>query len=152
GLWNVITRQKVRTIPTGKGVVYCLAVSPDGKTLAAGTGGRAADQPCHLLLWRLAEAQDPVTIQGCPGAVTSLAFSPDGRTVAATGMERRVRLFDIVWRRQTGEFTGLKNDPTQVAFSPDGRVLAASCWEGAVKVWDAASGANVATLSANSVP
>jgi WD40 repeat protein len=152
GLWNVTTRQRVRTIPAEKGLVYCLAVSPDGKTLAAGTGGSSFEQPGMFLLWRLAEAQGPVTIQGCPGVVSSLAFSPDGRTIAAIGMERRVRLFDIVRRRQTGEFTGLKDDPTQAAFSPDGRVLAASCWEGAVRVWDVASGKNVATLSANSIP
>jgi len=95
-LWDVATRKRLtgEVFPVREGLVNDVDISPDGKTLAAGFGGRGGG----VVLWDMATRkrltdkplpveQDDVTDVAFrsvgEGDVECVAFSPDGRILAA---------------------------------------------------------------------
>ncbi|MFE5482686.1 WD40 repeat domain-containing serine/threonine protein kinase [Streptomyces sp. NPDC056527] len=125
-------KKKLAAYESEDDFVRCLAVSPDGKTLAVGVGGRI-------------ELMDPVTgriRETLEGKAGSIAFSPDGKTLAGVAAEADksgIRL----WNTENGRLLktlrgGEDANYSEVAFSPDGRTLIASGL--GVQVWDVAPG------------
>jgi WD40 repeat protein len=111
--------------PGHKDVLRCLAVSPDGQTVA--TGGRDR----LVKLWDRKTGQVKATLEGHTAPVIGLAFSPDGRTLASgSGGEWGFRCPGEVcfWDAETGRLRCQgpehKAGVTCVAWSPDGRSLA----------------------------
>jgi WD40 repeat protein/serine/threonine protein kinase len=66
------------------------ALSPDGKTLATGSGA-------SVNLWDVQTGQHFCTLDGHTGPVTALAFSPDGRQLATAGDAPEKRGEVILW-------------------------------------------------------
>ncbi len=80
------------------GRVLCVAVSPDGKTLASG------GDDSTIRFWDVASGKERNTIQVADGAewIGSLAFSPDGKAAASGGSgsgANTVKLWDIGTRK-----------------------------------------------------
>jgi WD40 repeat protein len=50
-LWDVGTGQSVLVLGTHTGIVYCAAVSPDGKRIASGSG--TSEEPGEIRLWEV---------------------------------------------------------------------------------------------------
>lgn len=104
-------------------LVRCVAYSPDGRYIAAGTGYWIRPVPGELVLW---DAETGERLRAFPdqgGVVHGAAFSPDGRWLAAANADGFVR----VWNVETGaELFHEKQDhpATSVAFSPSGKHLA----------------------------
>ena len=103
-----------------KTIAYPLAVafSPDGATLAVGTGdGR-------IILRRL-PSEPLTTLNGHHGkSVRALAFAPDGKTFASGGDDGTVE----VWKREgthVETVPGTGKAVVALAYSPDGKRLAA---------------------------
>ncbi len=150
-LWDTTRRSRLPDQPmtAAEGSVMSLAISRDGKTLAAGYGvgdgygvGRGG-----VVLWdtarRSALSGQPLAVD--EGAVDSVAFSPDGKTLAAgfrytselarkavqgsraDFSESGVVLWDTTLRSRLADqpLAVAEGDVTTVAFSPDGKVLAA---------------------------
>src|SRR5262249_43662290 len=59
--------------------VSAVQFSPDGKTLATGSGDT------DIRLWEVASRKKTATLRGHSSKVASLAFSPDGKTLASAG-------------------------------------------------------------------
>ena len=136
----------------GEGLVPALAVSPDGRRLAAGLRGGGV---------RLRDART-LRLQGeLPGiegdAVLAVEFSPDGRTMAVTGSGGSVELRDASsGRRIRPPLPGVRSgfgapgapnwaplpasDAQALAFSPDGGRLAVADLLGNVRLLDLRSG------------
>jgi WD40 repeat protein len=106
-------------LPPSYHPVSALALSPDGKRLAAGRG----DQ---VLLFDLQSPQRPVaTTLATPGEpVYSLAWSPDGRWLAAGG-QRVVRVWEYPSAGTPLRLEGLVGRVTSLAFTPDSATLIA---------------------------
>jgi WD40 repeat protein/tRNA A-37 threonylcarbamoyl transferase component Bud32 len=124
--------------------VRSLAVSPDGRWLAAGQAGHAlADKsPCEIKLWDLQKGGDPTTLTGHTGPVCALAFNSAGDTLASTAPDGTARLWDMnpARERHTLKHSGWV---TCVAFSPDGKTVVAGNADGVIRVWDASDGREV---------
>jgi WD40 repeat protein len=117
--------------------VRCVAFSPDGKLLAAGTG--EPKQRGTVTLWNVATG-DRVWRHAEGTGAAAVAFSPDGRALAVAVYGNAARLLDVA----TGEVKATLQHPKEVravAFAPDGKLLATACWDKLVRVWDVATAA-----------
>jgi len=66
---------------------HCLALSPDGNTVAAaGKSGR-------IHLWDPLTGQELLSLEGHKAQVNGLAFSPDGMTLASCSHDGEVKLW-----------------------------------------------------------
>ena len=72
-----------------KSVVYALAFSPDGSTLASGSW----DQTVRL--WDVATGRERASFKWPIGRVTALAYAPDGLRLAAGGDLGAVVVWDV---------------------------------------------------------
>jgi len=127
--------------------VYCVAVAPDGKTLASGSRDGV------VICWDVREARPKWTVQAHADngnrytQVLSVAFSPDGTMLASGGWDQTVKL----WHALTGEPKRMlphENLVYSVAFSPDGKTLASGEHQDAIiRLWDVRTGHLKAALS-----
>jgi WD40 repeat protein len=156
-LWDAASGRSVRTIG---GKASCLAFSPEGRRLLAGSDDNGGHG--ELKLWDVPTGQELCTFPGQTSAVLNVAFSPDGWRVASIANEGGAKVWDAhtgqllrtVWH--TDRNTDHQIDTGVVAFSPDGQRLATACGyefrPGDVKVWDVGSGPESRTFSAHGNP
>lgn len=118
------------------GDTFDIAISPDGKYVAAG----GADQTSYL--WDFATGETIHVFKGHTAEVTGVAYSPDGKYVATASYDRTARLWDVVTGETVRIFTGQSDKIECVTFSPDGKyILTTGPGEG--RVWDVATGETV---------
>jgi WD40 repeat protein len=88
-LWNTETGQRIAEFREAKQEVLCLAVSPDGKRLAAG------DADAQVRVWNLADRKLVKTIQSHKGRVLAVAFSGDGKRLVTAGHDQSIQIWDV---------------------------------------------------------
>jgi WD40 repeat protein len=133
-VWDVVSGKQLQVLqdPDSRGGLVSLALTADGRTLAAARDGG------HLRLWDLAEGKPlralPTGLQRW-GAM-SLRFSPDGKILAG-GLEKAIGL----WETASGRLlTPAPSEGTNaihaLAVADDGRLLAATDRFDSVALWD----------------
>ena len=133
--------------------VTSVAFSPDGGTLASGSGdvtfGNSGDDTVRL--WDVASDREQATLEGHTSGVRSVSFSPDGKTLASGSDDNTVRLWDVASGQEKDVLEGHTGEVTSVAFSPDGRTLASGggSWDETIRLWDVATGREKAVLEGN---
>jgi RNA polymerase sigma factor (sigma-70 family) len=138
-LWDVATGKESRLVGQDKGGIGFLAVSPNGKLLAWGNGGKI-----HI---HYAVADKEAACLSIRSAVDSVAFSPDGATLASANGDGTVRLWELATSKAIRDFPARQSTATgsqAVAFSPDGKTLASAGRE--VTLWEVATGKEQAKL------
>jgi WD40 repeat protein len=88
-IWDVASGKTIATLGGYTASAYRVAVSPDGRTLAAGTIEKT------VRLWDLAGGKAVATLSGHKEQVYSVAFSPDGRTLASGSADNTVRVWNV---------------------------------------------------------
>ena len=126
--------------------VWDVAVSPDGKHVAAATATG------NLLIWRLDRPGRPdQVLVGHVGSINMLAYSPDGRIVTA-GSDRTVR----VWNPAKGTQVVLRGDQDEVNTArfvpPNGSQVLSVSADGTLRLWDARGGDALAVLQSGDGP
>jgi WD40 repeat protein len=129
-LWDVTTGKERRQIRLPGTTAHALAISPDGRTLAAG------DNVLHL--WDVQTGRELLPQPGHQAALTAVALAGDGRTIATAGHDRTVRL----WERSTGrEVRCLEcGGVLYLGFSAGARQLVTSGADRTTRVWEVATG------------
>ncbi len=118
-----------------------IALSPDGKTLAAITRQDAREPIARLHLWDVASGKvlrSAVLGPFAPLTGSELRFSPDGQTLAA-GLARVV-LVDARTGKQRAVLSVGEGGTAALAFAPDSRTLAVAGHDGTVRFVDVATG------------
>src|SRR5262249_40071398 len=119
----------------------CMALAPDGKTLA--TGGW--DGQIHLR--ETATGKELRQWGQHQGNIVSLAFAPDGKTLASTDWGEAVHLWDVATLKELPSPRPLKDGAFQgIAFSSCGRTLAVASGR-EVHFWDCAAEKFVGKIS-----
>jgi WD40 repeat protein len=141
-LWDLEDGRRAATF-RGDGTerLTCLALSPDGKHLAAGYQGSGHG----ILVWELATGRLRQRVTPDLGRVAGLSFSPDGALLACAGYLGSA-VFDTARFQRQSLIGG--DRPCAVAFGPDSHVfaLAGTGPSGIIRLADAYAGRDVAVL------
>ncbi|WP_165065008.1 WD40 repeat domain-containing serine/threonine protein kinase [Paludisphaera rhizosphaerae] len=109
--------------------VYSLALSPDGRVLAA------ADREGAIHILDADTCRLKRILYGDESDLRAIAFSPDSRTLAAGGLDRVVHLWDPETSQELLSLRGPQAQINGLAFSPDGETLAAIDHSGMLWFW-----------------
>jgi eukaryotic-like serine/threonine-protein kinase len=130
-----------RDLQSGQGVVWSVAVSPDGASV-----------------WTAGDNQRVVFYDGrsfnpsgkawfIGSVVNSIAFSPDSEVIASASNDRLVKIQDETTATTYSPLIGHTDEVYFVAFSPDGKTLASASKDKTARVWDVQSHKEIKTLS-----
>jgi WD40 repeat protein len=111
-------------------LIYDIAFSPDGKTLATTGYDRL------IKLWDASTGKEANVLKDHSDTVYGLAFSPDGKYLASGSADRAVK----IWEAATGKRLFTLSDATDwiyaVAWNPDGKHVTAAGVDKSVRVWE----------------
>ncbi|RPI88919.1 MAG: WD40 repeat domain-containing protein, partial [Planctomycetaceae bacterium] len=131
------------TLAGAENPVNALAVSPDGRHVAAGEGEAGAAGA--VLVWEIGKPE-PRRMTGHSDSIYAVAFSPDGARLVTASYDKLL----ILWNLATGEpVATLKHHTGPVfsaQFSPDGKSIVSGGADQTVKLWNAETGERILTL------
>jgi hypothetical protein len=140
-VWDVATK-RTRTSRKVHGEISQVALSPDGKRLAAACRSGA------LVLWRLDRENDERVINDAhEREATGVQFSPDGKLLATCGGDGMIKLWDTATGKVQKQWRGHKPRAFALAFLPDGKRLASGGGDHYVKIWQVVDGKQVGSLA-----
>ena len=132
-IWDATTAKEVGRTEAAADIIRAIAVSPDGRTLAAATWQK-------VKLFRLPTGEPLGALPHDEYAV-AVAFTSDGRTIATGSWDGTAR----VWNAETLEprVPPLRHTESvySIAFSPAGDMLITGCDDGAARLWNVSTGA-----------
>lgn len=138
---------KLQEVSCGATACTNLALSPDGKMIAAAAGNL-------VMLWSRAagKAQLLATLDKHQGDLRDLNFSPDSQRLVTASVDRTARVWDLSDLQAdrsppSRELAGGHSSSLSSAdFSPDGQFVVTAGADGSIRVWDANSGQEKAAL------
>ena len=140
-LWETATGKKRRSFPTRRLPTYRTVLSDDGEWLAI-----SQTFPYDAFLYRTATGEEKV-LTGHTEYVKGMRFSRDSRQLATSGVDARIKLWDVHSGREIQTLIGHLQEASDVAFSPDGKTLASIESETQFKLWRLDTYREVASVS-----
>ena len=153
-LWEVASGKELLSLKGHKPQMYeCLAISPDGKRLAAGA--------TSIKVWDTETGKELYAFGGLTHEAFCMAFSPDGKRLAvgtrnvadqrkAGGLRGEVRFWDLTTGKHVATWKPHGQYVKTLAYSPDGKLLALGIrtWqdEAPVKLCDAETGRELLSI------
>ncbi len=155
-VWNWRKGVTVRTIrgqsgPGPEGKIYAMALSPDGRWLAAGgwMDKLTASLPCcgDIRLYDLASGEIEALLKGHTSVVDGLAFSPDSKMLISGGGESDAIIWDVEQGRLIHRLKGHRAVIYAVGFTPDGSRAVTGSYDSTLRLWSVADGALIKEMT-----
>lgn len=145
-LWDANTGAALEVLrpPIGldnDGKLYCVAISPDGQTVATGGWtGTDWDNTFSIYIFDRQTGDMVKRITGLPDVIDNMVWSPDGKYVEASiGDANGVRLYSTADWSLVGEDDGYKAESYGADWwmGPDGRLkLAVASYDGVIRLYN----------------
>ncbi len=158
-VWDVATGKTLRTLrgeaaPGGLGRVYVIALSPDGKWLAAG-GWTAGNE---IRLYEFASGKLVALLKGHKDVVYALAFSADGQRLISGSADNTAIIWDtgslssatVAAPQVLQLLAGHRHFVYAVGFTPDGTRAVTGSYDHELRLWRVADGALLQTMTGHS--
>jgi WD40 repeat protein len=124
------------------GKADCLAVSPDGRSVAVGY------RDGTVRVWDTNTGRLDCELEGHGRDVKALAYTPDGQVLASGSRDGTIRLWALPAGQHLRTLTGPFTEVRSLAFSPDGTTLA-SGHAGVAILWSVPAGTQQSLLKAH---
>lgn len=139
-VWDVSSGELLKVLrpPQGDGsdgMLYAIAISPDGATVAV-SGYGFSDQSTSIYLFDRASGKLTKHIDELPNVVEDLAYSSDGRYLAAAFGQDGIRVYRSSDDHEIARDTDYGADSNSAEFDRTGR-LVTTCLDGALRLYDA---------------
>lgn len=134
------TADNYRPLPAFKGhtdVVYSLAFSPDGKTLASASHDKT------VRTWETETGKPLLTIKLHSDVVYKVRFTPDGIGLVSCGQDRSVKQYETKTGKLIRAFEGHTSGVTALAVRPDGQRFVSADADNRLRWWNTADGNTV---------
>lgn len=115
-----------------------VAVSPDEKLLAAGSGFGGG--PAELIVWNLESRTQNFSVPMDSTTIRHVAFSPDSKLIIAACFDRKLRIFSATDGALVRELEGHTGGLNAVAVSPDGNSIASAGLDKSIRLWNPTTG------------
>ncbi|MBW4661725.1 MAG: NACHT domain-containing protein [Drouetiella hepatica Uher 2000/2452] len=120
------------------GSMLSVAISPDGRLLAASDGDG------EIRIWQMQDGRQLLTCREHTSWVKAIAFAPpcsqNSQTLASSGEDQIIRLWDMDTGQCYQDFRGHTNWVWAIAFHPSGEQLASASEDGTVRLWNIGTG------------
>ena len=146
-IWDWRAGKTVRTIlgqsgPAEAGQIYVMALSSDGRWLAAGGWMKVRGEAGHhIRLYDFASGELKGLLKGHGNVINSLAFSPDGKKLIAGAASKEAIVWDVETRTLLNRLQGHRAEIYAVGFTPDGARVVTGSYDQTLRLWSVADGA-----------
>lgn len=141
-IWDRSRMEEAKEWEVGEEDISCLALSSDGKWLAAAKADSA------IYLYRFDSRELVHKFEGHTERVNTLEFSPDNKLLASGGKDWSARIWNVesgklrheLQKKEIVVNAGNQEEVYELSFSPDGKRLAVGTDERRIRIWDADRG------------
>ncbi len=140
--WSVETGKVLQTRKSPHSEVRAIALSPDGRWLAAGS----AD---HITLWAMPQRGAPVWSGAHSAALQAVAISPDSQTVVSADQGGGIKIWQLASGHRTHAWLAHQPGAMAIALHPTQRLVASAALDSSLKIWDIELGTQVQSLTGN---
>lgn len=126
--------QPLRHVLAHPAIVYAMALSPDGKSVATGCGDR------RVRVWDLTTGELRFAPLSHKGSLVLVSYSPDGRWLASADYEGTIRLWNAATGQAASPELACPEMADAMAFGPHSDLLAAVDAYQVVHIWKAPDG------------
>jgi WD40 repeat protein len=148
-VWDLRDEQPVFLEKDASRKMFCVAISPDGQTLA--TAGATHE----ILMWNIARREVDKLV-GHGHTIFGVAFSSDGKSLASASQDGSVRLWDLRAYRPPNSITDVIIDSFHFVghpvFSLDSRLLATAQRGGGIQIWNVDTAQSAGRLETDQLP
>jgi WD40 repeat protein len=88
-LWDCQTGEVIGILAGHDGNINCMALSPDGRTIATGSND------CKIKLWDWQTQQELAVFSGHWQQITALSFTPDGQQLVSGSYDGSIRIWSV---------------------------------------------------------